>query len=26
MPLGGTRLPQVSIDLIEQWQSEGFAE
>jgi mono/diheme cytochrome c family protein len=26
MPLGGTRLPQVSIDLIVQWQTEGFAE
>lgn len=26
MPLGGSRIPQVSIDLIIQWQSEGFAE
>jgi|TARA_B110000046_G_scaffold20079_1_gene19066 hypothetical protein len=26
MPLGGARLPQASIDLIMQWQSEGFAE
>ena len=26
MPLGGARLPQTSIDLIKQWQSEGFVE
>lgn len=26
MPLGGSRIPQASIDLIIQWQSEGFAE
>lgn len=26
MPLGGARLPQASIDLIIQWQTEGFAE
>ena len=26
MPLGGTRLPQNLIDLIIQWQSEGFVE
>lgn len=26
MPLGGSRIPQASIDLIEQWESEGFAE
>ncbi len=26
MPLGGSRMPQASIDLIIQWQSEGFAE
>jgi len=26
MPLGGSRIPQASIDLITQWQSEGFAE
>ena len=26
MPLGGSRIPQASIDLIIQWQNEGFAE
>jgi mono/diheme cytochrome c family protein len=26
MPLGGSRMPQASIDLIIQWESEGFAE
>mgnify|MGYP001083853452 CR=1 FL=1 len=26
MPLGGSRIPQASIDLIMQWESEGFAE
>ncbi|MDO1500974.1 hypothetical protein Q2T40_12610 [Winogradskyella maritima] len=26
MPLGGTRLPQNLIDLIEQWEDEGFLE
>ena len=26
MPLGGSRIPQASIDLIIQWQTEGFAE
>jgi len=26
MPLGGSRMPQASIDLIIQWQSEGFIE
>ena len=26
MPLGGSRMPQASIDLIIQWQTEGFAE
>ena len=26
MPLGGSRIPQASIDLIIQWQSEGFSE
>ena len=26
MPLGGSRMPQATIDLITQWQSEGFAE
>lgn len=26
MPLGGSRIPQASIDLIVQWQSDGFAE
>lgn len=26
MPLGGPRLPQSSIDLVVQWNSEGLAE
>ena len=26
MPLGGSRIPQASIDLIIQWQTERFAE
>ncbi|WP_411767024.1 hypothetical protein [Winogradskyella sp. A3E31] len=26
MPLGGSRLPQNLIDLIEQWEDEGFIE
>jgi uncharacterized membrane protein len=26
MPLGGTRLPQASIDLVEQWINEGYLE
>lgn len=26
MPLGGQRLPQVTIDLISQWEDEGLAE
>ena len=26
IPLGGSRMPQASIDLIIQWESEGFAE
>ena len=26
MPLGGSRMPQASIDLIIQWQTEGFEE
>lgn len=26
MPLGGTRLPQTSIDLVEQWMNEGYLE
>ena len=26
MPLGGPRLPQASINLINQWNSEGLAE
>lgn len=26
MPLGGSRIPQASIDLIIRWQSEGFTE
>ena len=26
MPLVGTRLPQASIDLVEQWMNEGYLE
>ena len=26
MPLGGTRLPQASINLVEQWMNEGYLE
>ena len=26
MPLGGVRLPQASIDLVEQWMNEGYLE
>ncbi|MFT3794005.1 hypothetical protein [Flavobacterium sp.] len=26
MPLGGTRLPQSAIDIIEQWQQQGLQE
>lgn len=26
MPLYGTRLPQTSIDLVEQWMNEGYLE
>lgn len=26
MPFGGTRLPQTTIDLFEQWQNQGLAE
>ena len=26
MPLGGARLPQVTIDLIQQWADQGFVE